>query len=176
MVRAVGTLSMAGTTETIDVDIDSQFIPALTEDLNSENSKHDQDHQRDIQERPEADQNTYNTANGSTPSAEQASNPSQRTEEAMDDLRRKIYEAQATNEAFRTQNLALSQRIIRVTRENQEYRQQQLDLITNLQDEIQELKTRVTEIPKGKEGFPATKNLMHILSPKFAENFPRFDV
>ena len=64
-------------------------------------------------------------------------------------MRSQIYETQATNETFRNQNVALHQRIIRLTRENQEFRQQQLDLITTLQDEIQELKTRVTEPPTG---------------------------
>ena len=164
---------MAGTTETIDVDIDSPFIPALTEDLNSENSKHDQDHQRDIQERPEADQNTYNTANGSNPSAEQASNPSQRNEETIEVLRSKIEESQATTEAFRNQNIELNRRIIRITRENQEYRQQQLEIITHLQDEMQDLKTRVTELPKGKENFSRKEESYAYFVTKFAENFPQ---
>ena len=50
-----------------------------------------------------------------------------------------------------------------------------MGLITNLQDEIQELKTRVTEIPKGKEGFSRKEESYAYFVTKFAENFPRFD-
>ena len=129
-----GTLSMAAQMGTIGVEIDCLFIPAMTEDHNSENSTHEQDVQRVTPERPEAAHNTYATANGSngsSPSREQASNPSQRAEETIEAIRSNIYEAQATNEVFRNQNIALNQRIIRITRENREYRQQHLDLITH---------------------------------------------
>ena len=90
-------------------------------------------------------------------------------------MRSQIYETQATNETFRNQNVALNQRIIRITRENQEFRQQQLDLITTLQDEIQELKTRVAEPPKGNESVSRKEESYAYCVTKFAENFPRFD-
>ena len=96
-------------------------------------------------------------------------------EETMEDLRSKLYEAQATNETFRSQNIEVNRRIIRIARENQEHRQRQLDLITNLQDEIQQLKTRVTELPKGKESFSRKEESYAYFVTKFAENFPRFD-
>ena len=130
-----------------------------------------------IPDQPEADQNIFipNETPGSNPSSEPDSNPSHRAEETVEELRSKIHETQAANEAFRAESVALNQRIIRITRENQEYRQQQLDLITKLQDEIQELKTRVTEQPKGKEGLSRKEEPFAYFVTKFAENFPRFD-
>ena len=110
----------------IGVDPDTLFIPAMTEPHNSENSTHEQDEQRETPERLEADHNMYTTANGSNPSREQESNPSRGIEDTMEDLRSKLYEAQATNETFRSQNVELNRRISRIARENQEHRQQQL--------------------------------------------------
>ena len=141
------------------MDVDTQFTPAMTEQQpNSSNSTHELDEQHFPPYQLEADQNTIipNVSLGSNPSGEPGGNPSQGAEEPFEELRSQIYETQATNETFRNQNVALNQRIIRITRENQEFRQQQLDLITTLQDEIQELKTRVTEPPNGKESFSRT--------------------
>ena len=84
-------------------------------------------------------------------------------------MRSTVFEAQAANEAVRNQSVELNQRILRITRENQEHRQQQLDLITKLQDEIQELKTRVTEQPKGKEGLSRKEESYAYFVTKFAE-------
>ena len=92
-------------------------------------------------------------------------------EETMEDLRSKLYEAQATNETFRSQNIEVNRRIIRIARENQEHRQQQLELITNLQDEIQQLKTRVTELPKGKESFPPQRRILCIFCHQICREF-----
>ena len=84
-----------------------------------------------------------------------------------------FFEAQSTNDFFRTENLALKRQLLKMARENQENRQQQLTLITELQDEIQELKTRVTEAPKGKESFfPEKKNHTPNLSHNLQRTFP----
>ena len=164
--------------ETIGVDIDTQFLPTMSDQPNSPNSAQpaeesaeevhnvNSDEQRVTPEPEQADQNTFipngpvgsnPSGVGSNPSGEPGSNSSQnhtpQAEATIEALRSKIFETQATNEAFRSQNVALNQRIIRMNRDSQEFRQQQLDLITSLQDEIQQLKTKVTEIPKGKEGF-----------------------
>ena len=82
-----------GVPDMIGVNIEP-FIPAMTEEPNSDNSTtHDPDGQRVPPEPPEADHRTYYTANGGNPSGGQASNPSQRIEETMDDLRNRFFEA-----------------------------------------------------------------------------------
>ena len=102
---------------TISVNSDHQFIPTASaeEEPNSENSTQAQAGQLETSERPEAEPTMHSMANGSesNPSGERGSNPSQDT---MEELRSKIYETQATNESFRSQNIVLSQRIIRITR------------------------------------------------------------
>ena len=50
-----------------------------------------------------------------------------------------------------------------------------MDLITHLQDEIQELKARVPDVSKGKENFSRKEESYAYFVTKFAENFPRFD-
>ena len=87
----------------------------------------DIDEQPVIPDQPEADQNIFihNETPGSNPAGEPDSNPSQRSEETVEELRSKIHEAQAANEAVRAESVALSQQIIQITRENQEHRQHQ---------------------------------------------------
>ena len=150
----MASIESGGSPDTIGVNT-VPFIPAMTEELNSTDNSitHDPDGQRALPAPPEVDHTTqHTTANGSNPSGV-GSNPSQSIEDTMDDLRNRIYEAQSTNDFFRTENLALKRQLLKMARENQENRQQQLTLLTELQDEIHELKTRVAEAPKGKESF-----------------------
>ena len=170
----MASIESGGSPDTIGVNTEP-FIPAMTEELNSTDNSitHDPDGQRALPAPPEADHTTqYTTANGSNPSGVAGSNPSQSFEDTMDDLRNRINAAQSTNDFFRTENLALKKQLLQMARENQESRQEQLNLISALQDEIQELKTRVTEVPKGKESFPEKKNHMPILSQNLLRTFP----
>ena len=138
----MASIESGGSPDTIGVNTEP-FIPAMTEELNSTDNSitHDPDGQRSLPVPPEADHTTqYTTANGSNPSGVAGSNPSQSFEETMDDLRNRINAAQSTNDFFRTENLALKKKqLLQMARENQESRQEQLNLISSLQDEIQEL-------------------------------------
>ena len=146
----MASIESGGSPDTIGVNT-VPFIPAMTEELNSTDNSitHDHDGQRALPDPPEVDHRTqHTTANGSNPSGVAGSNPSQSFEGTMDDLRNRINAAQSTNDFFRTENLALKKQLLQMARENQESRQEQLTLIAELQEEIQELKTRVTEVPK----------------------------
>ena len=140
----------------IGVEIDDQANQeTMTEELNSPNSMQAPDEQRAPLEQHEGDQNLFipNGQHGSNPSGGQASNPLQGEEDIIEELRSKIFESQATQETLRNENISMSQRIVRLTQDSQEARKQQLDLIGALQDEIQSLKTRATELPKGEKRF-----------------------
>ena len=103
--------------ETVGVATDNPIQQTMTEQTNSSNSTHErieptgppstlgppQAEQPVVPDQEESDQRPFipNGSDGSNPSGERGSNPSQRADESIEALRIKIYESQATNEAFR---------------------------------------------------------------------------